>query len=122
MDGVKQATTLVFVAVYSFNYEMGHDEKETKFLKTRSKYAVSNDLHFTIYSDKLTFDVDGTYEFHSIYGCKGPGTHFYYKACDTSGCISKQYTVFTENTNNEWIDVTFFGILEHLLVIVYLSL
>ena len=63
MDGVKQATTLVFVAVYSFNYEMGHDEKETKFLKSRSKYAVSNDLHFTIHSDKLTFDVDGTYEF-----------------------------------------------------------
>ena len=82
----------------------------------------------TIYSDKLTFDVDGTYEFHSIsaisefHSGKGPGTHFYYKACDTSGCISKQYTVFTQNTNNEWIDVTFFGILEHLLVILYLSL
>ena len=112
MDGVKQATTLVFVAVYSFNYEMGHDEKETKFLKSRSKYAISNDLHFTTYSDKLTFDVDGTYEFQF-----GLGHISTTKPFNTSGCISKQYTVFTQNTNNEWIDVSFFGILEHLLVI-----
>ena len=65
MDGVKQAATSVFVPVYCFNYVMGHDnKKETKFLGSRSKYTVSNDLHFTVYSDKLTFDVDGTYEFH----------------------------------------------------------
>ena len=65
MDGVKQAATSVFVPVYCFNYVMGHDnKKETKFLRSRSKYAVSNDLHSTVYSDKLTFDVDGTYEFH----------------------------------------------------------
>ena len=32
VDGVKQAATLGFVPVYSFNYEMGYDnEKETKF-------------------------------------------------------------------------------------------
>ena len=44
---------------------MGHDnKKETKFLRSRSKYAVSYDLHSTVYSDKLRFDVDGTYEFH----------------------------------------------------------
>ena len=45
---------------------MGHDnKKETKFLRLRSKYAVSYDfLHSTVYSDKLRFDVDGTYEFH----------------------------------------------------------
>ena len=51
---------------YTFlNYEMDHDsKKKTKFLKSRSKYAVLSDLHFTVYSDKLTFDVDGTYEFH----------------------------------------------------------
>ena len=65
MDGVKQAATSVFVPVYCFNYVMGHDNKmETKFLRSRSKYAVSNNLHSTVYSDKLRFDVDGTYEFH----------------------------------------------------------
>ena len=65
MDGVKQAATSVFVPIYCSNYVMGHDnKKETKFLRSRSKYAVSNDLHSTVYSDKLTFDVDGTYEFH----------------------------------------------------------
>ena len=65
MDSVKQAATSVFVPVYCFIYVMGHDnKKETKFLRSRSKYTVSNDLHFTVYSDKLTFDVDGTYEFH----------------------------------------------------------
>ena len=48
-----------------FNYEMGHDnENETKFWKSRSKYAVSNDSHFTVHREKLTFDVDGAYEFH----------------------------------------------------------
>ena len=63
MDGVKQAATSVFVPVYCFNYVMGHDnKKETKFLRSRSKYAVSYDfLHSTVYSDKLRFDVDGTY-------------------------------------------------------------
>ena len=65
VDGVKQAETSVFVPVYFFNYEMDHDsKKKTKFLKSRSKYAVLSDLHFTVCSDKLTFDVDGTYEFH----------------------------------------------------------
>ena len=65
MDSVKQAAKSVFVPVYCFNYVMGHDnKKETKFLRSRSKYTVSNDLHFTVYSDKLTFDVDVTYEFH----------------------------------------------------------
>ena len=65
VDVVKQAATLVFASVYFFNYEMAHDdEKETKFLKSRSIYGVSNDVHFTVYSDKLTFDMDGTYEFH----------------------------------------------------------
>ena len=44
---------------------MGHDnENETKFWKSRSKYAVSNDSHFTVHREKLTFDVDGAYEFH----------------------------------------------------------
>ena len=44
---------------------MGHDNKnETKFWKSRPKYAVSNDLHFTLYSEQETFDVDGTYESH----------------------------------------------------------
>ena len=44
---------------------MGHDyKKEITFLRSRLKYAVSNDLHSTVYSDKLTLDVDGTYEFH----------------------------------------------------------
>ena len=44
---------------------MGHDnENETKFWKSRSNYAVSNDSHFTVRSEKLMFDVDGTYEFH----------------------------------------------------------
>ena len=44
---------------------MGRDsENETKFWKSTSKYAVSNDSHFTVYSEKLTFDMDGTYEFH----------------------------------------------------------
>ena len=48
-----------------FNYEMGRDsENETKFWKSTSKYAVPNDSHFTVYSEKLTFDMDGTYEFH----------------------------------------------------------
>ena len=38
-----------------------HDnEKETKFLKSRSKYGVSHDIQFTVYCDKLAFDVDGT--------------------------------------------------------------
>ena len=65
VDGVKQAATSVFVPVYCFNFVMGHDyKKEITFLRSRSKYAVSNDLHSTVYSDKLTFDVDGTYEFH----------------------------------------------------------
>ena len=33
------------IPVYFFNYEMGHDNKnETKFWKSRPKYAVSNDL------------------------------------------------------------------------------
>ena len=116
MDGVKQATTLVFVAVYSFNYEMGHDEKETKFLKSRSKYAVSNDLHFTIHSDKLTFDVDGTYEFQFGLGHISTTKHVILP----DALISN--TLYSHKTNNEWIDVTFFGILEHLLVILYLSL
>ena len=53
--------------------QIAHDnEKETKFLKSRSKYGVSNDIHFTVYSDKLAFDVDGTYDFHLRYGCGGP--------------------------------------------------
>ena len=57
---------------------MGRDsENETKFWKSTSKYAVSNDSHFTVYSEKLTFVMDGTYEFHQRYGCKGPATHFY---------------------------------------------
>ena len=44
---------------------MGHDnENETKFWKSRSNYAVSNDSHFTVRSEKLMLDVDGTYEFH----------------------------------------------------------
>ena len=59
VDGVKQTAT------YFFNYEMGRDsENETKFWKSTSKYAVPNDSHFTLYSEKLTFDMDGTYEFH----------------------------------------------------------
>lgn len=49
-----------------------HDnEKETKFLKSRSKYGVSHDIQFTVYCDKLAFDVDGTYDFHLRYGCGG---------------------------------------------------
>ena len=44
---------------------MGRDsENETKFWKSASKYAVPNDSHFTVYSEKLTFAMDGTYEFH----------------------------------------------------------
>ena len=39
-------------------------KKKTKFIKLRSKYGVLIYLHFTLYSDKLTFDVDGTYEVH----------------------------------------------------------
>ena len=65
MDGVKQAETSVFVPVHFLNYEMNHDsKKKTKFLMSRSKYAVLSDIHLTVYSDKLTFDVDGTYEFN----------------------------------------------------------
>ena len=65
MDGVKQAATSVFVPIYFFNHEMDHDnKKKTKFIKLRSKYGVLIYLHFTLYSDKLTFDVDGTYEVH----------------------------------------------------------
>ena len=40
----------------------------------------------------------------------GLATHFYYKAYDSSRCIGRRYTEFTENTNDKWIDVTFFGI------------
>ena len=44
---------------------MGHgNKKTTEFLKSWSKYAVLNDLHFTLFRDKFTFDVDGTYIFH----------------------------------------------------------
>ena len=39
-------------------------KKKTKFIKLRSKYGVLIYLHFALYSDKLTFDVDGTYEVH----------------------------------------------------------
>ena len=64
VDGVKQAATYLYLYVF-FNYEMGHDnENETKFRKSRSKHAVSNDSHFTVHREKLTFDVDGAYEFH----------------------------------------------------------
>ena len=64
--GVKQATS-VFVPVYFIIYVMGYyNKKETKFLESRSKYAVSNDLYFTVSSNKLTFDVDRTNEFHYI--------------------------------------------------------
>ena len=64
VDGVKQAATYLYLYVL-FNYEMGHDnENETKFWKSRSNYAVSNDSHFTVRSEKLMLDVDGTYEFH----------------------------------------------------------
>ena len=77
VGGVKEEAALVFVPVYFFNYEMAHDnEKETKFLKSRSKYGVFNDRHYTLYSVKLTFDMDGTCEFHQRYGCKGSTTHF----------------------------------------------
>ena len=49
MDGVKQAVTSVFVPVHFLNYEMNHDsKKKTKFLMSRSKYAVLSDLR--IYS------------------------------------------------------------------------
>ena len=49
MDGVKQAETSVFVPVHFLNYEMNHDsKKKTKFLMSRSKYAVLSDLR--IYS------------------------------------------------------------------------
>ena len=41
---------------------------------------------------------------------RGPATHFYYKAYDTSESISKRYNVITQNTHNKQIDVTFFGI------------
>ena len=58
-------TSNIFLPVCFFNYEMGRDsENETKFWKSTSKYAVSNDSHFTVYCEKLTFDMDGTYEFH----------------------------------------------------------
>ena len=51
VDGVKQAAALGLYLYPFFNYEMGHDNKtETKFWKSRSKYAVSNDLHFILYS------------------------------------------------------------------------
>ena len=51
--------------LYPYTFLMDHDsKKKTKFLKSTSKYAVLSDLHFTACSDKLTFDVDGTYEFH----------------------------------------------------------
>ena len=64
VGGVKQAAN-IFVPVFFFTYEIGHDnENKTKFWKSRSKYAVSNDSHFKVHSEKLTFDVDGTYEFH----------------------------------------------------------
>lgn len=64
MRGVKQAT-LVFVPLYFIIYVMVYDnKKETKFLESRSKYAVSNGLYFTVSSNKLTFDVDRTNEFH----------------------------------------------------------
>ena len=65
VDGVKQAATLGLYLYTFFNYELGHDNKnEAKFWKSGSKYAVSNNLHFTLYSEKLMVDVDGTYEFH----------------------------------------------------------
>ena len=65
VDGVKQAATSVFAPLYFFNCEMGHDNKKTtEFLKSWLKYAVLNDLHFTPFRDKFTFDVDGTYIFH----------------------------------------------------------
>ena len=53
VDGVKQAAALSLYLYTFFNYEMGHDNKnETKFWKSRPKYAVSNDLHFTLYSEQ----------------------------------------------------------------------
>ena len=42
----------------------GQRQENSDRVKSRSKYAVLSDLHFTVYSDKLTFDVDGTCEFH----------------------------------------------------------
>ena len=48
VDGIKQAATSLFVPVYVFKlwngtvYWGGH-----KFLKSRSKYGISNDLDFT---------------------------------------------------------------------------
>ena len=90
---------------------MGHDyKKEITFLRSRLKYAVSNDLHSTVHSNKLTFDVGGTYEFHYRYVWLGLATHFYYKAYDSSRCIGRRYTEFTANANDKWIDVTFLGI------------
>ena len=59
VDGGKQAAISVFVPIYFLNNEMDYDsKKKTKFLKSRSKYAVLSDLPFTVYSDKLTFDVN----------------------------------------------------------------
>ena len=58
---ILQINHMCIVLSGSIGFEMGHDDKnETKFCKSRSKYAVSNDLHFTLYSEKLTLDVDGT--------------------------------------------------------------
>ena len=84
--------------------------KRKPILTSTSKYGVSNDSHFTSQSSKLTFIVDGTYKFHYWDGYKGPATHFYYKGYDTSGSILKPYTAFTQDTNNNWIGVSFSGI------------
>ena len=40
----------------------------------------------------------------------GLATHFYNEAYDSSRCIRRLYTEFTENTNDNWIDVTFWNI------------
>ena len=39
----------------------------------------------------------------------GLATHFCDKAYDFSRCIGRRYTESTENTNDKWIGVTFFG-------------
>ena len=48
VDGIKQAATW-YLYLYTFlNYEMGqYIEEVTEFLKSRSKYGISNDLDFT---------------------------------------------------------------------------
>ena len=57
-------------------------------LTSRSKYGVSNESHFT---DKLTFNMNATCEFHYRDGYRVLATHFYYKGYDTSGFILNRF-------------------------------